>query len=249
MQKIICTLVLLLLCSLAIAKTLTIATDASYPPFEDTDFTSGNIVGFDIDIAQALCSRIQANCTFVNVPFIDLLKGLNAGKYDAVVRALSITPARKRLVDFTNPYFQDNGSFVAAVSAKLNTSKTKLANKTIGVQEGTTFENYLKTYYANIALIRTYEYFEEAMKDLAANNVDVVLGDSQVINLWLHNQQGKNYEVIGKTIDDKKIFGDGIGIAVKKGNVNLVNQFNKALAEIKQDGSYQKIMDQYFITS
>lgn len=232
--------------SYAATQNLVFATDANYPPFEDTDYSTGNLIGYDIDLVQALCSRMQVQCSFVNIPFSELLKGLNAGKYDGVVRALSITPARQKLADFTNPYYQTNGSFVAAASSNLDVSKQKLLNKVVGVQAGTTFEQYLKAKYSNVVYIRTYEYLEEALHDLTFRNIDAVLGDTQVIQYWIEAQRNNPYKIIGATTYDQSIFGSGFGIAVKKGNVELLNSLNKALAQIKSDGTYQRITDDYF---
>lgn len=232
--------------SYAAPQHLVFATDASYPPFENTDYSTGNLIGYDIDLAKALCNQMGVQCGFVNVPFPELLNGLNAGKYDAVIRSLSITPERQKLVDFTNPYFATNGSFVAAASSNLNASPQTLRNKTIGVQEGTTFQKYLKAKYSNIAYIRTYEYIEEALHDLTLHNVDVVLGDKPVIEAWVQQQPNNAYQVIGETTYDKSIFGSGFGIAVKKGNTELLNALNKALAVIKSNGVYQKVTEDYF---
>lgn len=227
-------------------KPLVFATDATHPPFETYDSTTDAFSGYDIDITNALCKQMLIKCQFVHVPFQQLLDGLNKGKYDAVIRALSITPTRLKLVAFTNPYYDTNGSFIAATDKNLDLSPSKIANSTIGVQQGTTYETYLNAKYKNLLTIRPYQHNEEALADLANQQLTIVLGDTPVIKNWLATKNPGEYKIIGVTPPDKEIFGTGFGIAVRKNNQKLLNALNKALATIKKDGTYNKITQQYF---
>jgi ABC-type amino acid transport substrate-binding protein len=253
MKTLSCIAVLLLALSSSFAgaqvKTITFGTDPDYPPFEYFDVSTSTIRGYDIDIAEALCKQMGAHCIFKDASLIELLNRLNKGEYDAVIRAMAITSTHQQQADFTNPYYATNGSFVAASDAHLSLDKQKLAGRVIAVEEDTAFAGYVKSQYANVAIIKPYEHLQEAFNALSNKQVDVVLGDTPVINQWLRNQAyvlPGGYEIIGRTGPDKNIFGDGFGIAVRKGNTALLNDLNKALAAIKANGTYDNITAQYF---
>ena len=226
-------------------KPLQFATEATYPPFEYID-QSGKIKGFDIDIAKALCTQMQRQCEFHNAPWDSLIPSLKLGKYDALIGAMAITAERKQQVAFTNPYYMDTVSFVAPMSEKLQVTPAGMKGKTIGVQGGTVLQQYLQSTYGSAVSVKTYASQEQALMDLQAGRVDAVLGDTPLVKTWLKQQKGSTYGVAGKPITDKKYFGQGFGIAVNKDNTQLVQQLNTALAAIKKNGQYQKIVTQYF---
>lgn len=225
----------------AIAQNLTFATEATYPPFESVD-NSGKIVGFDVDIMNALCNQIHATCTIVNAPFDSLIPSLQVGKYDAIIAALGITPQRQQVVDFTKPYYNETVSVVASKNSELQLNATSLKGKTIGVQGNTTMYQYLKSKYGSVVKINTYQSEESAFLDLTAGRVDAVMGDTPLIEGWLQeSNHSQNYSTIGRPLMDATYFGPGFGIAVQKGNSTLVNELNTALIQIKHNGTYHKI--------
>lgn len=221
------------------------ATEATYPPFESIA-PSGEIQGLDIDIAKALCKKIGATCTFINQPFDGLITSLKLGKFDAVIAAMAITEERKKEVAFTNPYLVQTVSFVAPIEASLTTiSAESLKGKTIGVQSGTTFEQYLHAHYNDTVKVNTYSSISTAFIDLEAGRIDAILGDTILIALWLkQNNKVNKYHTVGKPIDDV-LFKFGDGIAVKQSNIELLKALNDALAKIKADGTLKKITQQY----
>ena len=228
------------------AETLTFATEATYPPFESVD-SSGNIIGFDVDIMNALCVQMQDQCTIANAPFDSLIPSLQIGKYDAIIASLAITTQRQQVVDFTDPYFPASVSFVAPKGSDLKIDATGLKGKAIGVQGDTTFYHYLKAAYGDTITINTYKSEESAFTDLANGRVDAVMGDTVIIAAWL--KQGKNgqqYAYVGQPISDVRYFGPGSGIAVSKSNNTLLTQLNKALSVIKKNGQYQQLMQKWF---
>ncbi len=230
----------------AIPTTLHFATEATFPPFEQMD-AAGNVIGFEIDMTNALCKQMQVKCTYSNQPWVSLIPSLKLGKFDALISALSITEDRKKQIDFTQPYFYATAHFVAPMGSHLDTSPQGLVGKTIGVQIGTTSERYLQDIYGKKIQLKTYPNQQDALLDLMAGRVDAVLGETPVTLYWLHQQQMQNkFTLIGKPITDVTYFGSGYGIAVRKGNQELLDAFNKALVAIKADGSYQKIVDTYF---
>ena len=228
-------------------KTINFATEATYPPFEYFS-PAGKIQGFDVDVMNALCKQIGAKCTITHQPFDSLIPSLKLGKFDAVIASLGITPARKKQVDFTVPYYFNTASFVAAKSANLTISKTGLKGKTIGVQSGTTFAAYLNDVYGNMVTIKTYSSNEDALLDLKNGRIDTFLGDTPLSILWLKKPGNSSFAIIGKPIVSQKYFGSGDGIAVKKGNTQLLQALNKAIAKIKANGTLAKIQQKYFKT-
>lgn len=227
-------------------KILTFATDPTYAPFEYYDYTAAQIRGYDVDIVNALCAQMKVQCKFESLTFNQLIPGLKKGDFDAVIRALSITPARQREVDFTRPYFNTTGSFVAASASNLTLSNQALAGKIIGVQQGTTFEVYLYSKYGRTIYIKPYKNIQSALSDLSQGTIAAVLGDTPVIKNWINNQPSDSFDIIGQATQDRSIFGTGFGIAVRKGNTALLNSLNQALAKIKADGTYARITREYF---
>lgn len=220
------------------------ATEASYPPFE-SKLPDGKIDGFDVAIMNALCAQMKKTCTITNQPWDSLIPSLQLGKFDALIAAMAITDERKKQVDFTNSYYDAFVSFIAAKSANLDTSSAGMKGKTVGIQGGTTFGNYLKAMYGSDVTVNTYSSEEDALLDLSSGRVDAVLADTALAAQWVKQHGHGDYVLVGKPINDPKYFGIGNGIAVKKGNTDLVNALNKALAEIKANGTYQKIAQQY----
>lgn len=229
-------------------KTITFATEATYPPFEYIA-VSGKIKGFDIDIAQALCQQMQATCEFKNQPFDSLIPSLKLGKFDAIIGALAITDARKQQVNFTTPYYKPSASFAAETSRSFPLTQAGMKGKIIGVQGGSTFEQYLKKNYAHTVQIKTYASIQDAFLDLGAARTDAVLGDTPTIDDWV-KEHGKNkFTLLGKPIFDDQYFGSGYGIAVSKDNAQLLDALNKAFVKIKANGTYNNIIKKYFTGS
>lgn len=225
-------------------KTIRFATEATYPPFEYID-NSGQIKGFDIDIANALCQQMKVQCTFSNQGFNSLIPSLKIGKFDALISALGITPEREKQVAFTDSYYQPSASFVAALQKKYKLSD--LPGKTIGVQQSSTFEKYLREKYGNQITIKSYASVQDAFLDLSSERVDLVIADTPIADAWLKEKSNnKQYGMVEKSIFDVHYFGSGYGIAVRKDDVELLKALNQALSQIKINGQYKKIADYYF---
>lgn len=247
MKKIIITLLNLLFIQFALAgpiKTIHFATEATYPPFEFIDET-GQMKGFDIDIASAICQQIKAECTFTNQTFDSLIPSLKIGKYDAVISALGITADREKQVDFTQSYYEPSGSFVALKNKHYTLQS--LGGKTIGVQTGSTFEKYLHDKYGSTITVKTYASAQDSFLDLASERLDLVMVDTPIAETWLKLDNNiQKYMIVEKPIIDHDYFGSGYGIAVNKNNTELLQALNQGLAEIKKNGTYNKIVKTYF---
>lgn len=225
-----------------IPKVIRFATEPTYPPFEYIDST-GTMKGFDIDIANALCQQMQVQCTFSNQSFNSLIPSLNLGKYDAIIASLGVTPERQKQVLFTNAYYQPSASFVGPIDKHY--SLQHLDGLAVGVQQGTTFESYLRTKYNNKVVVKSYGSVQEAFLDLESGRIDAVLADSPIVYAWLKDNASQ-FGIIDQPITDNDYFGSGYAIAVNKKNPDLVLLFNQALSKIKANGTYTKISQHYF---
>lgn len=226
---------------------LKIGTDATYAPFESTD-KDGKIVGFDIDIMNEMCAEIKAKCTYMNQEFDGIIAGLNAKKYDVIVSSLSITSERKQAVHFTQKIWDAPNRFAAKAGSTLQTTPEGLKGKTIGVQQGTIQETYLKKYYPD-SKIKSYKTIENVYNDLMAKRVDVIFGDGVVVSDFLKKPESKEYAQLGADLPssaDTAILGEGTGFAVRKEDAELADKLNKAFDTIRANGKYKTINDKYF---
>jgi polar amino acid transport system substrate-binding protein len=221
------------------AEVLRIGTEGAYPPFNQID-PSGELIGFDIDIAQALCDNMKVTCEFVRQDWDGIIPGLLARKYDAIIASMSITEERKRAVDFTDPYYSNKLRFVAAEGAGLDPQNLK--GKVVGAQRATISASYLEDHPIKGAKVKLYDTQENAYLDLASGRVDVILADMLVSHEWLNSAAGEGFAFLGEPID----IGDTVGIAVRKGDTELLARLNAALASIIADGTYEELNAKYF---
>lgn len=221
-----------------------VGTEGAYKPFNFID-SNGELQGFDVDIAKALCAEMKADCTFVAQDWDGIIPALLAKKYDVIIASMSITEERKKKVDFSNKYYNTPAKFVAKKGSGISdTSPAGLKGKTIGAQSSTTHSSYLEDNYKD-STIKLYATQDEANADLAAGRLDAVLADSVVILAWLGGD-GSCCEHVGESHNDPKWFGLGAGMAVRQGEDALKDKLNAALATILENGTYKKINDKYF---
>lgn len=222
----------------ASAQDITFAMEPSYPPFELTN-EKGEIIGFDVDIASAICKAIEANCHFKSLSFDALIPSLIKGRggFEAAISAIDITPARAKQVAFTDAYYNSSASFIAVKG------KAELDNaKNVGVQNGTTYQQYVNAEAKQYAA-KSYASLQDAILDLKNGRIDIIFGDTDVLREMFE----KNPELtfIGQPVTDKRYFNNGLGIALNKSNTVLVESLNKGIAVIKANGEYQKIYDKW----
>ncbi|TBU78891.1 amino acid ABC transporter [Pseudomonas daroniae] len=222
------------------ADKLKIGTEGAYPPFNLID-ASGQVGGFDVEIAQALCAKMQAECQVVTSDWDGIIPALNAKKFDFLVASMSITEERQQAVDFTDPYYTNKLQFIAPKDSDFKSDKDSLKGKVIGAQRATIAGTWLEDNMDGVVDIKLYDTQENAYLDLSSGRVDGVLADTFVNWEWLKSDAGKNFEFKGEPVFDD----DKIGIAVRKGDA-LRERLNTALAEIIADGTYKKINDKYF---
>ena len=201
------------------AQDLRIATEGYYAPFNYFD-DSGVLAGFDIDIANALCTVMDVTCTFVQNDWDALIPGLIANEYDVIVASMSITPERQEQVAFTSPYYSNMLSFVGKRDSGLEISEAALSGKIIGAQRSTVSSEYLETTYADVVTIQLYDSQDQALSALVSGTLDLVLSDNLPTYAWLQSEAGSGHEFVGEFID----INDRIAIAVRKAEEDLVNK-------------------------
>ncbi|UXI03724.1 ABC transporter substrate-binding protein [Photobacterium sp. TY1-4] len=227
-------------------STLRIGTEGAYPPFNY--FTAdGQLAGFDIDIGNALCEKMDVKCTFVAQDWEGIIPALLAGKYDTVIASMFITEKRKQRVDFTDPYQKSAMTFVVPKDSKLSDfSPQALAGMTIGAQGSSTQGDYLTALYPE-SDVRLYPTQDAVNLDLVSGRLDAQVGDIIPMMSWIKDSQdGQCCKLAGNLITDPTYVGEGVGIAVRQEDDALRQKLNKALADIVADGTYQAINDKYF---
>jgi polar amino acid transport system substrate-binding protein len=223
------------------SKVYVVGTDAAYAPFESQN-EKGEIVGFDIDILKAVAAKAAIEVKFVNTPWEGIFNALAQGDRDIVVSAVTITDERKQTIDFSDPYF-DAQQLIAVRNDSKVKSFADLKNLKVGVQTGTTGDEAVTKLLGKTSnSIKRFESTPLALKELESSGVDAVVADNGVVVHYVANNPGGNF----KTVADQSFVPEQYGIAIKKGNAELLGKINKGLADIKADGTYARIYAQYF---
>ena len=233
------------------AERLRIATTGGYPPFTYVD-DAGEISGFDVDIARALCTQLGAECEIVLEEWERLIPELRAGSFDAVAASMSITEKRRELVSFTDRYYSNMVRFVARKSSDFDPADAArkssdfdpadAAGKTIGAASATIASDWLEENLAGTATIRLYAGQHELHGDLVADRLDAMFGDGLGSYAWLQGPEGAGFEFVGEGYR----LDEGIGIAVRHEDASLLLRLNGALEVILENGTYERINARYF---
>lgn len=224
---------------------LRIATEGAYPPF-NARTADGDLVGFDVDIARALCDRMERACVFVVQDWEGMIPGLLARRYDAVVASMAITEERKRKVAFTDRYYATRPAIVVPRDSPIEAATDAgLAGRSIGAQSGTTHANYAEAKFPS-ARLKLYPIPLSYQEELQNGRLDAAIDDLILLRGWTDSDAGKCCRVLASLPVDTAINGEGIGIAVRKTSPELTDAFNAAIAAIRADGTYRRINDAYF---
>ncbi len=244
-----------------------IATEGAYPPWNFVD-ASGNLVGFEIDLAKDLCARMNVACEVVPQKWRGIIKGLNAGKYDAIMAAMSITAERKKLVTFSSNYAGTPNVFIMrkdnpaadfrtgldrlnlddispAEQEAINAIIKEFKDKVIGVQVATTHANFADAYLGDHAEIRIYDFQHTIDLELYQGRLDAVIGDYAYWQPLIQTEQGKEYKIVGPHMTGGPL-GGGVGVAIRKKDQDLADMFSRAIAEMIRDGSLKKLAIKWF---
>lgn len=227
---------------------LKIGTEGAYPPFNNLT-ADGQLVGFDIDIAKALCEEMKADCEFVTQDWDGIIPALIAGNFDAIIASMSITEERKQKVDFTEKYYNTPPAIAVAKDSKIaGVTVADLEGKAIGAQSSTTHSNYAEAKFPD-SDVRLYPTADEYKLDLENGRVDAVVDDIIVLSEWVNSAAGACCKILGALTPDPVINGEGAGIALRKGEDELREKFNAAIQAIIANGKYKQINDKYFAFS
>lgn len=223
------------------AETLRIGTEGAYPPFNMID-EKGELTGFDVDIARALCAEMQVECELVTQDWDGIIPALLNRKFDAIVASMSITEERKRAVDFTDPYYSNKLQFIARKDSDFMPTPEGMKGKVIGAQRATIAGQWLEDNLGGEVGVKLYDTQENAYLDLSSGRLDAMLADKFVNYDWLQSEAGRDFEFKGEPVYDD----DKIAIAVRKGDDELRQRLNQALKAILENGTYEKINAKYF---
>lgn len=221
-------------------------TETDYPPFNYAG-PDGNPVGFNVDLARLLCEEIKASCTVQMRRFDTLLDALTENRGDAVIASIAATAETRRRADFTDPYYRTPARFVAKTnSAILDVRPEQLEGRKIGVVAGTAHEAYLKALFTT-AEVKPYPSADALRAALRAGEVDLLFGDGISLAFWLNGTDSGNCCAFrGGPFTESRYFGEGIGIAVRRGNDTLRQALNWALFRLWERGRFTDLWLRYF---
>jgi octopine/nopaline transport system substrate-binding protein len=244
-----------------------VATEGAYPPWNSTD-SSGNLIGFEIDLAKDLCQRMGVECEIVAQDWEGIIPALQAGKYDAIMAGMSITEDRQKVIDFSDSYRATPAKFAVLEDSDLAESelpsdvvdlstvdpedeqaiealKTALDGKSVGVQVATIHQNFLDEYLGDVIELRSYDTQENLDLDLEAGRIDTALADMGYWIPLLETEKGESFTLIGPALT-KGPFGEGVGVGLRKEDDDLEAMFNEAIAEAHADGTISKLGKKWF---
>jgi polar amino acid transport system substrate-binding protein len=221
-------------------------TEVDYPPFNYAG-PDGNPQGFNIDLARLLCEELKLPCTIQMRRFETLIPALNANQGDAAIASIAATPDLRAKVDFTDPYYRTPARFVAKRDSPIEDPlPERLEGKKVAVVAGTAHEAYLKALFTEVEL-RPYPNADASRAALRRGEVDLLFGDAISLAFWLNGTDSENCCAFrGGPYTDNRYFGEGIGIAVRKGNDTIRLALNWALFRVWEQGRFTDLWLRYF---
>jgi len=248
-------------------KTVTITLEGAYAPWNLTN-PDGTLGGFEPELAKYLCDHMKVECTLVASDWDSMITSLNAGKYDVIMDALSITEERKQIIDFTIPYAHTHAAFATLKdgplanaagtgtvvkmepattgTAEIEAMKTAFAGKTIGIQAATVYSKFIYANFGDIATVREYKTGAERDLDLETGRIDLAFDDAVYLVAAFEKSKG----VLGFTGPEigGTIFGSGEGLGIRKADPELRDMFDKAIKAALDDGTVKTLSMKWFKT-
>ncbi len=219
-----------------------------YPPFVSLD-SSGEWVGWEVEIIDAVCAAAKLNCVITPVAWDGIIPSLTGQQIDAIMASMSITEERMKTIDFSDPYYNTPAVIVADKSMNIEATPESLAGKIIGVQASTIHQTYANTYFGDAAEIRVYQTQDEANQDLFSGRIDATQADSIAMADFVGTDAGACCEIKGAVANDEAILGRGVGAGVRKGDDALRESLNAGIAAILANGTHAEITSRYFNAS
>lgn len=235
----------------AVARTpdhITLAIDVPYEPFVYRA-PNGQLEGFEIDLGNELCKRAELECSWVEQPWDGIIPGLMARKYDAILSSMGITPEREQQVLFSIPYYNTPSIWITARDRDIDIDdKSTLKGLTVGVQRGSIRDVYVTEMYGDTLDIRRYSSSQDVRNDLEAGRLDLAFEDYPLAmeNIDFRNDDSPFKQIGSEISKPARIFGGGSAIAFRKRDKALAETFNQAIRDVYADGTFEKLMNNYF---
>lgn len=223
---------------------LRIGTEGAYPPFNFID-EKGELAGFDVDIAKALCKEMDVKCSFVAVPWAEIIDELEKNQYDLIVASMARTEERAKRVEYSDSYYRSHSMFVADPTRFQDVSPKALAGMKIVAGEGTIQGEYLANEYGATSSIILSKDQPEAQKILEQGKADLLLGDAIELLSFLESSEKTEFEFIGDPVTNDFLQSTS-HVTARKGETELIRQVNEAIKNIRLNGTYDRINDKYF---
>ncbi|QGG77416.1 transporter substrate-binding domain-containing protein [Pseudomonas syringae] len=226
-------------------KELRFGVDPSYAPFE-SKAVDGSLVGFDIDLGNAICKELKVKCKWVESDFDGMIPGLKARKFDGVISSMTVTPAREKVIDFSNELFSGPTSLVFKKGAGFTADPASLKGKTVGYEQGTIQEAYAKAVLDKAGIsTKAYANQDQVYSDLTSGRLDASIQDMLQAELgFLKSPAGADYEV-SKPIDSE-LLPAKTAIGIAQGNKELKALLDKGIEAMHKDGTYAEIQKKHF---
>lgn len=222
-----------------------IAVEGAYPPFNFID-ANNELQGFEVDLLKSLCDAMKATCELVPHAWEGIIKGLLNREYDAIMSSLEITERRQKRIAFSDPYYRIPAVFIGSKeTAPGDVTPAAMAGKKIGTIERTDHETYLKTFYKESEIV-LFAKAEEANLDLLVGRIDAVFADELLLSKFLESREGACCHILGDAPAEPAYKREAYGIGLRKEDAGLREQFNRAIAQVKADGTYDRIRAKYF---
>jgi len=221
-------------------------TEIDYPPFNYSG-PDGNPAGLNVDLARMVCEELKIACTVQMRRFDTLLPSLSDNRGDAVMASIAVTPEARKLADFSDPYYRTPGRFAARRDTAINDVRPEqLEGKKVAVVAGTAHEAFLKALFTEVD-VRPFETPERTREALRKGEVDLLFADGISLAFWLNGTDSRNCCAFrGGPFIESRYFGEGVGIAVKRGNDTLRQAFNWALFRLWEKGRFSDLWLRYF---
>lgn len=221
-------------------------TDSDYPPFNYYD-EDGTLTGFNVDFARAICFELETTCDIQAAEWAALLPALGRGETDAVIASIGITPDSLASADFTNRYYFTPARFIMRKDAPgLDITPEGLEARRIAVVKDTAHEAYLTAFFRDSIVVSALN--EDAAREaLVKGEADALFGDGLKLMFWLNGTSSAGCcEFRGGAFADERYFGDGVGIAVRKGDAELKKLIDGAIDKVRKSGRYEELLLRYF---
>ncbi|MBB5189898.1 lysine-arginine-ornithine-binding protein [Silvimonas terrae] len=223
-----------------------IGIDTAYPPFASKN-AAGKLQGLDIDILNAVCKKLDAQCSWVETPFDKLISGLMTARFDLIGSSLNITEERSKSIAFTDAIYNVPVQLVASKASQLQATPAALKGKRVGVLKDSTSDAWARAHWEpyGVTLVE-YPTQDKVYLDLISGKIDASLQDAQAAYTgFLKTAFGSGYSFVGAPLQDAALFGGGMGLGVRKSDTTLHQQINAALLALKADGTLDRIAHQY----